>query len=121
MAGTLYAKEGVEYVSEKVAKLRPFKSFKIFKKMYTMKLNKYSFSQLIALYMLGISPFCMFIGLLSLFKIVPVFFNQKEYFGIAGMLIGIGIGIFMSVIMAIFSYIFLNFGLLIYKKLFVKR
>ena len=86
-----------------------------------MKLNKYSFSELVVLYLLGISPISIFIGLLSLFKIVPVLFNQKEYFGIAGMIIGIGIGIFMSLIMSIFSYIFLNIGLFFYKKLFGKK
>ncbi len=86
-----------------------------------MKLNKYSFSELIVLYIIGISPICIFIGLLSLFKIVPVFFNQKEYFGIAGLLAGIGIGAFMCLIFSIFSYIFLNIGLFIYKNSFVKK
>jgi len=86
-----------------------------------MKLNKYSISELIVLYMLGISPICIIIALLSLFKIVPVFFNQKVYFGIAGFLTGICIGLFMSLIMSIFSYIFLNIGLIIYKKLFGRK
>ena len=46
-------------------------------------------------------------------------FNGKEYFGIFGFLISIGIALFCSLIISLACYVILNLGRFIYIRVFV--
>ena len=84
-----------------------------------MKMNNYSLKNLLIWFMLGFLSIALLIGVLSLFGVIPVYFNGKEYFGIFGFLISIGIALFCSLIISLACYVILNLGRFIYIRVFV--
>lgn len=80
--------------------------------------NKYKFNELLICYLLAFLPISLLVGVLSLLRIVPAYFNEKAYYGITGLLISFLICLLMGLILAFFSFLLLNIGLFLYKKLF---
>jgi hypothetical protein len=79
--------------------------------------NKYRFNELLICYLLAFLPISL-VGVLSLLKIVPAYFNEKAYSGVTGLVISFLICLLMGLILAIFSFLLLNIGLFFYKKIF---
>jgi hypothetical protein len=80
--------------------------------------NKYRFNELLICYLLAFLPISLLVGVLSLLKIVPAYFNEKAYSGVTGLVISFLICLLMGLILAIFSFLLLNIGLFFYKKIF---
>lgn len=80
--------------------------------------NKYKFNELLICYLLAFLPISLLVGMLSLLKIVPAYFNEKAYYGVTGMIISFLICLLMGLILAIFSFLLLNIGLFLYKRFF---
>ena len=78
-----------------------------------MKNLKFSFWSLIVLYFFGLLPFSIIVAILSLMKITPVYLNNAPYTGVQGFVLGILGTVLFALILAIWSFILLNLGLLI--------
>ena len=65
------------------------------------------------LYFFGLLPFSIIVAILSLMKITPVYLNNAPYTGVQGFVLGILGTVLFALILAIWSFILLNLGLLI--------
>ncbi len=79
-----------------------------------MKINYYSFKNLLIGFGFGLIPISLLIGVFSLLGFSPVFFNETEYYGIKGLLVSIVISFLMTLLLSCMCYIFLNLGVFIY-------
>lgn len=84
-------------------------------------MNHYSFKNLLICYILGFFPIALLAGILSLIGLTPMYFNSKEYYGFEGLLISIGITLFLGILIAGASFVILNFGRFIYNQLISKK
>ena len=80
----------------------------------------YSFKNLIICFTLGFSPFILFVGLLSLIGVTPIYFNNIPYYGFKGFALSILISPLFGFMMATMSYLLLNIGRFILIKFFKK-
>jgi len=89
-----------------------------------MIIMKYSNSQLIKILFVGflfsVGVLCLLFAFLALFNVVPITFNNKQYFGITGFMIGILFIPFISFCTTLGTAPFLIFGLWIARKMFPK-
>ncbi len=79
-----------------------------------MNLNYFSFKKLFLAYTFGVMPFFVLSGMLSLFNIVPINFNDSPQYGFIGFLLSlISIPLF-GLIFSILNWLLLNFGVIIH-------
>ena len=84
-------------------------------------MSRYSLKKILIAFTLGFSPFCLLMGILSLFGITPVYFNDTPYLGLVGLIISMAIAPLCGLIMGFISYIFLNMGVFLYDRIFKKN
>jgi len=85
-----------------------------------MRINYYSIKILFRCFFLTFLSIGIIVGLFSLLSLSPVYFNGKEYYGIKGFILSIIGSVFMSVVFSLFSFAFLNVGVFLNNKVFVK-
>jgi hypothetical protein len=74
----------------------------------------FSYKRLIVCYIFCITPFALLQGFLSLFHIMPMYFNGQGFYGLMGFLISLLCVPFFGVIMASLNWLALNFGQFLY-------
>ena len=75
-----------------------------------MESNKFSFKKLFWAYFGFNTPICIITGLLALFDISGVYFNEKSMVGISGFAVSIFLIPFISLILAFTNWVALNIG-----------
>ena len=80
-------------------------------------MQKYSFKNLIACFTLGMLPIALFIVILSLLNITPIYFNESPHYGVQGFFLGLIIAPFFGLVVGIVSYLLLTLGSFIYNTL----
>lgn len=83
-----------------------------------MDKNFFSLKKLLVSYMFGVSPICILMGILSLIGTVPVYFNEKPYDGVTGLIISFLLIPFIGVVLGFANWLFLNLGIFIYRSVF---
>ncbi|SFD51376.1 hypothetical protein SAMN05518672_102252 [Chitinophaga sp. CF118] len=83
-----------------------------------MKENPFAFKNLFWAYTFGSMPFMLLGSFLSLFNVVPVYFNNEPHYGFEGFIIMILFIPFFGLIMGFVNWIYLNFGNYLYRKTF---
>lgn len=84
-----------------------------------MEIKFYSFKKMFFSYLFCFIPFCLLGGLLSLFNVFPIYFNQTPYYGVTGLILSILLIPFFSVIFCSLNWLVLNAGYFLYS-IFVK-
>ncbi|SEL95537.1 hypothetical protein SAMN05421740_11531 [Parapedobacter koreensis] len=74
----------------------------------------FSFKKLFWSSVFGTSPFCILAGFFSLIGKIPIHFNEQPYYGIIGLIISIFLIPFISLVIGVTGWLFLNFGVVIY-------
>lgn len=78
--------------------------------------NKYfSLKKLFWTYIISSIPFALLAGILSLFNVIPVYFNKIPYHGFKGFIITIALIPFIGILFGVTNWIALNFGVLLYR------
>jgi hypothetical protein len=72
------------------------------------------FKDLFYSYTFSAFPILLLIGVLALFGISPIYFNNEPYYGIKGLIAAIIMIPFIGIILATTNWLFLNFGYVIY-------
>jgi len=65
-------------------------------------------------------PFALLVGILALFNVIPVYFNETAYYGFKGLIISIVFVPFIGMLFGVTNWLALNFGVFIYRS-FSKR
>jgi len=66
-------------------------------------------------YIISSIPFGLLVGILTLFNVIPVYFNETPYYGFKGLIITIVFIPFIGMLFGVTNWIVLNFGVLIYR------
>ena len=74
----------------------------------------YSFKKLFWSYTFCSIPFLLLAGLLALFKIAPVYFNEAPVYGLKGFIVSIVFIPFTGIILSSCNWLALNFGFMLY-------
>jgi hypothetical protein len=89
-----------------------------------MEKNWFSFKRLFWSYTFCFIPFALLAGLLALFHVSPVYFNETPRYGIEGFAISLFLIPLFGITFGALNWIFLNFGYFLYEnflKLFKKE
>lgn len=84
-----------------------------------MKNGYFSFKRLFWSYTFALIPFSLLSGLLSLFNVVPVNFNNIPQYGVKGLVISLLFIPFVGLIFSCLNWVFLNLGVVL-QELFLK-
>jgi hypothetical protein len=76
----------------------------------------FSFKRLFWSYTFCIIPFALLAGLLALFGVSPIYFNEKPFYGFSGFFIAVLLIPFSGIILSAVNWVFLNFGYFLYQK-----
>ena len=76
----------------------------------------FSFKRLFWSYTFCVIPFAVLAGLLALFGVSPIYFNEKPFYGIGGFFIAVLLIPFSGIILSSVNWVFLNFGYFLYSK-----
>jgi hypothetical protein len=87
---------------------------------FIMDRNRYSFKTLFWSYTFFLIPLAFLEGLLALFHIEPVYFNELPVYGFKGFIIPILFIPFLGLIFGAFNWVMLNFGYFLYG-IYLKR
>lgn len=85
-----------------------------------MDTNYFSLKKLFWAYTICSIPFALFAGILTLFNLIPVYFNETPYYGFKGFILIIVFVPFIGILFGVINWLALNCGVLIYRS-FPKR
>lgn len=85
-----------------------------------MDTKYFSLKKLFWAYTICSTPFALIAGILSLFSVIPVYFNETPYYEFKGFIITIVFIPFIGILFSITNWLALNFGVLIYR-VYIKR
>lgn len=80
----------------------------------------FSLKKLFWTYTICSIPFALLAGILALFNVIPVYFNEIPFYGFKGFIITIAFIPFIGMLFSLTNWLALNFGVLIYRG-FLKR
>jgi hypothetical protein len=79
-----------------------------------MRKGYFSFNRLFWSYTFCFIPVAMLAGLLALFHVIPVYFNESPVYGIKGFVIAVLFIPFFGLLFSSMNWIVLNFGYFLY-------
>lgn len=80
-----------------------------------MDTNYFSLKKMFWAYTICSIPFALLTGILALFNVMPVYFNDAPHYGFKGFIITIVFIPFIGLLFSVTNWLALNFGVLIYR------
>jgi hypothetical protein len=85
-----------------------------------MKRTYFRFIDLFLGFCFGLGPFFIIAGVLSIFKVIPIYYNEAPHYGLKAFLVSIVEVPLFSLILGFSAWLTLNVGVFV-QNLFIKR